>query len=147
MEICFCRNGGNSKLNLQLGGTATITGPSLPIGQKVIVEVSANSGGTISFYINGVVTTAACPSFNLTGGNGLAYTGDQRYIASWLGYIGDQFWSNTVLSSADRNSVGSYLQTQYGISGSYVGVPEPSTLVLLGAGLLGLLCYAWRKRK
>jgi hypothetical protein len=27
-----------------------------------------------------------------------------------------------------------------------VTVPEPSTLVLLGAGLLGLLCYAWRKR-
>jgi len=26
-------------------------------------------------------------------------------------------------------------------------VPEPSTLVLLAAGLLGLLAYAWRKRK
>ncbi len=26
-------------------------------------------------------------------------------------------------------------------------VPEPSTLVLLAAGLAGLLCYAWRKRK
>ncbi len=26
-------------------------------------------------------------------------------------------------------------------------VPEPSTLVLLATGLLGLLCYAWRKRK
>ncbi|MBN1395855.1 MAG: PEP-CTERM sorting domain-containing protein [Pirellulales bacterium] len=26
-------------------------------------------------------------------------------------------------------------------------VPEPSTLALLAAGLVGLLCYAWRKRK
>jgi len=26
-------------------------------------------------------------------------------------------------------------------------VPEPSTLVLLGMGLMGLVCYAWRKRK
>ena len=29
----------------------------------------------------------------------------------------------------------------------FIGVPEPSTLVLLAAGLLGLVCYAWRKRK
>lgn len=26
-------------------------------------------------------------------------------------------------------------------------IPEPSTLVLLATGLIGLLCYAWRKRK
>ena len=26
-------------------------------------------------------------------------------------------------------------------------VPEPGTLALLAAGLAGLLCYAWRKRK
>ncbi|MCD4728661.1 MAG: PEP-CTERM sorting domain-containing protein [Pirellulales bacterium] len=26
-------------------------------------------------------------------------------------------------------------------------IPEPGTLVLLATGLIGLLCYAWRKRK
>ncbi len=31
--------------------------------------------------------------------------------------------------------------------GEVVGVPEPGTLALLAAGLIGLLCYAWRKRK
>jgi hypothetical protein len=26
-------------------------------------------------------------------------------------------------------------------------VPEPGTIVLLAAGLLGLVCYAWRRRR
>ena len=26
-------------------------------------------------------------------------------------------------------------------------VPEPSALILLASGLLGLLCYAWRRRR
>ncbi|MBU4273323.1 MAG: PEP-CTERM sorting domain-containing protein [Planctomycetes bacterium] len=33
------------------------------------------------------------------------------------------------------------------VSASYTPIPEPSTLVLLAAGLVGLLCYAWRKRR
>jgi len=32
-------------------------------------------------------------------------------------------------------------------AGPLTVVPEPSTLALLAAGLVGLLCYAWRKRK
>ena len=34
-----------------------------------------------------------------------------------------------------------------GDSVQFLGVPEPGTLVLLASGLMGLLCYAWRKRK
>ncbi|MBN1395039.1 MAG: PEP-CTERM sorting domain-containing protein [Pirellulales bacterium] len=33
------------------------------------------------------------------------------------------------------------------IPGAYAPVPEPSTLTLLAAGLVGLLAYAWRKRR
>ena len=33
------------------------------------------------------------------------------------------------------------------VSGTYTPTPEPGTLILLTTGLLGLLCYAWRKRR
>jgi hypothetical protein len=33
------------------------------------------------------------------------------------------------------------------VSGTYHAAPEPGTLVLLAAGLIGLLAYAWRKRR
>jgi len=48
---------------------------------------------------------------------------------------------------------GTYYAGAGGTSGAaydnltYTPIPEPSTLVLLGMGLVGLLCYAWRKRK
>ena len=33
------------------------------------------------------------------------------------------------------------------ISGSYTAIPEPNMLIMLVTGLIGLLAYAWRKRK
>ena len=34
-----------------------------------------------------------------------------------------------------------------GGGGTLTVIPEPGTLALLATGLIGLLCYAWRKRK
>jgi len=33
------------------------------------------------------------------------------------------------------------------LSGGFSTVPEPATLALLGSSLVGLVCYAWRKRR
>jgi hypothetical protein len=43
---------------------------------------------------------------------------------------------------------GAYNWDMTGVSMSVTSaVPEPSTIILVGTGVVGLLCYAWRKRK
>ena len=44
-------------------------------------------------------------------------------------------------------SGGNYYVQLGALDGVTTAIPEPGTLVLLAAGLAGLLCYAWRKRK
>jgi hypothetical protein len=44
-----------------------------------------------------------------------------------------------ITGNADRSTL------IYAVSGS--PVPEPGTLAMVGAALIGLLCYAWRKRR
>ena len=54
----------------------------------------------------------------------------------------------TAYASADLTYDGTYASfTVTGFSGYAVTVPEPGTLALFLAAALGLLAYAWRKRK
>ncbi|MBU4271869.1 MAG: PEP-CTERM sorting domain-containing protein [Planctomycetes bacterium] len=54
--------------------------------------------------------------------------------------VGDNI---TFTFTAPANT-GSY---SFNLSGFTNRIPEPGTLALLATGLIGLLCYAWRKRK
>ena len=64
-------------------------------------------------------------SVNTTGGNGQTVVLEIHYASG---------------SDEENNGMDN-------ISFSQTVVPEPSTVVLLGTGLLGLLAYAWRKRR
>ena len=56
---------------------------------------------------------------------------------------GDFNYDGTI-NGADLNIVLSNFQQHVSVTGA---VPEPSSLLLIAAGLAGLLAYAWRKRK
>ncbi|MBN1395108.1 MAG: LamG domain-containing protein [Pirellulales bacterium] len=86
--------------------------------------------------------------------DGTVYFDDVTYQADWV--------NNNMVSDADV-WIGDYATTS--VTNQFVGdismvrfsdaaltpdqfyVPEPSTFALLAAGLIGLLAYAWRKRK
>ncbi len=164
-EAFWSNNGGSQYFRLRSTGGFGFQFPSQEYtsptglvatnGTPQIVELVFNAGN-VQAYLNGtsVWTASGLPtgiaSYTLvaSGTQGANSDGHGDY-SGFNGALGDMLWYNQVLSSTDRNNVGAYLQTAYGIQVVYVGtyVPEPSTLVLLAAGLAGLLCYAWRKRR
>ncbi len=107
--------------------------------------VSSTDETTWSWYLNGKATGAAGEA----AGNPIAYSGGTYVGASGAG--GGEYWNgdiaeiivyNSVLNATQIGQVNSYLGEKYGVA-----VPEPSAIVVLVTGLVGLLAYAWRKRR
>jgi hypothetical protein len=76
-------------------------------------------------------------------------TATPPYKAVYVGATAATGVTVTSLTFAPEGGAGGYSATVFGniAYGVAVSTPEPSAIVLLGAGVLSLLAYAWRKRK
>ena len=100
---------------------------------------AANSQGTIfsfpGFTANTYTSTGTATSGFVLGGN---YVITDTLTANASGQIIGQ-WQDNGPQWTPFNG--------FQLISSSTSVPEPGTLTLLAAGLAGLLCYAWRKRR
>ena len=148
-------------------GTTTAT-PSIDLAS---VDVSSSAGGTlvVTFSANGFTTfTGAANWLSQFSGNiifGSATVTQQTYLDSTNTLLGTDTPLGTLTSSAtpfglssvaDATTSGPFAITEMftittpgaasvSLDGSVVDAPEPASLALLGAGMLGLAAFSRRK--
>ena len=93
-------------------------------------NVTANGGESYTFQPYYVDLTE--------GGSTVVNVGSYTGTMTDLGLMDHLHLAITTPSSIYVGRVDEYRISQ---------IPEPSTLALLATGLVGLLCYAWRKRR
>lgn len=123
------------------GGLPSIVakGSTLNAGQWYHVTVT-DDNNSVAVYLNGVLDFTTTLSYappaalNVIGGYYDPSPVSPKYDGLFRGMIDDLRIYDVALNAAQVENL-------------YTAVPEPSAVTLAGCGVLGLLAYAWRKRR
>jgi hypothetical protein len=121
--------------------TETITLSNLTSGHNYLVQYWANASDSSSrTEVNQVDGGAVKLDVNTTNAAG----GLGQYVIGTFTAVGT---TQTFTVSKESTTSWKYVWDSAIQLRDVTVVPEPGTIALLGTGLLGLLAYAWRKRK
>ena len=128
--------------------------PLLAVGAQLTNAAALPSDEqALSVYASALTNLLANRAHQLPAAIGLAGMGHDgiaallvstNYNQTSMNWSQGDFDGNGTVNGADLNIVLSNYNQHLGVGAA---VPEPSTLLLAAAGLAGLLCYAWRKRR
>ena len=133
--------------NLILTTGGTIWGESIGDTDHTVLDSNSNSDDFHVFRIVGLANGAGYYLYR--DGTLLKYNGSALLsnTGSTEGWDFNRFGYGDISGSGSTLGGTVYYDYIRIAAGAYAPVPEPSTFAMLAAGLVGLLAYAWRKRK